>query len=124
MSTNAITPSHTASTAAPATDASPANGSANKGKGKVAPADESMEEDEDEEEEEEEEEEEDDIEEDDDLHEIDPSAILAPGTRRTRGVKVDYSSEEALRKAGLKPEAEDDENEDSFVVHDDDMHAD
>ena len=58
----------------------------------------------------------------DDLAEIDPSVIIG-GTRRTRGVRVDYTSPAALEKAGLKPEAEDDENEDSFVVHDD-MHAD
>ena len=32
--------------------------------------------------------------------EIDPSAIRS---RRTRGVKVDYTSAEALAKAGLKP---------------------
>ena len=36
--------------------------------------------------------------------EIDPSVILP---RRTRGVKVDYSSEEALKKAGLEKEERD-----------------
>lgn len=39
--------------------------------------------------------------------EIDPSRILS---RRTRGVKVDYSSKEAFEKAGLK--ADDDEEDD------------
>jgi len=45
--------------------------------------------------------------------------------RRTRGIKVDYTSREALSKAGFKPEedgpkpGEDEEDEDSFV-HDDD----
>lgn len=48
------------------------------------------------------------------MAEIDPSVILAPGARRsTRGAKVDYSSAEALQKAGLKPEdlQEDDDDE-------------
>ena len=35
------------------------------------------------------------------LEEIDPTAIRS---RRTRGVRVDYTSKEALEKAGLKPE--------------------
>jgi len=47
----------------------------------------------------------------DDHNEIDPSAILPP-SRRTRGVKVDYTSKEALEKAGLdKAEGDDDEEE-------------
>jgi hypothetical protein len=42
--------------------------------------------------------------------EIDPSAIVG---RRTRGARVDYTSKEALEKAGLKPgDAEDDEEDD------------
>ena len=46
---------------------------------------------------------------DDAVQEIDASVITS---RRTRGKKVDYTSEEALKKAGLKPEnAEDDEEE-------------
>ena len=45
-------------------------------------------------------------EEEDDLEEIDPTAIRS---RRTRGVKVDYTSAEALAKAGLKPGEDDDE---------------
>ena len=59
----------------------------------------------------------------DNFEEIDASAILAPGARRsTRGVRVDYSSAEALAKAGLKPEAADeDEAEESFVAPDDEM---
>jgi len=35
------------------------------------------------------------------MEEIDPTAIVG---RRTRGKKVDYTSEEALNKAGLKKE--------------------
>ncbi|CAL1706443.1 unnamed protein product [Somion occarium] len=55
------------------------------------------------------EEEEDEEMEEDSLEEIDPSAIRS---RRTRGVRVDYTSAEALAKAGLKPgegEGEDEE---------------
>ncbi|KAI9067280.1 hypothetical protein FKP32DRAFT_1609458 [Trametes sanguinea] len=98
---------------------------ADKGKGKVKLVQEDvMDEDEDDDEEdEEEEEEEDDMEEEDDLSELDPSLIINTSGRRTRGVRVDYSSAEALAKAGLKPEdaQEDDENEESFVARDDDM---
>jgi len=94
-----------------------------KGKGKFVKED-VMEEDDDDEEEEEEEEEDDDMEEEDDLGEIDPSAIIT-GSRRTRGVRVDYTSPDALAKAGLKPEAlDDDEGEDSFVAKDEEMHED
>ena len=42
----------------------------------------------------------------DDLEEIDPTAIRG---RRTRGVKVDYTSAEALAKAGLKADDADDD---------------
>lgn len=45
--------------------------------------------------------------------EIDPSAIITGG-RRTRGVKVDYTSKEALEKAGLKPEEEEDDDDDEM----------
>ncbi|CAL1706445.1 unnamed protein product [Somion occarium] len=75
------------------TNASPSN----KGKGKDVQEEEEGEEEEDEEMEE------------DSLEEIDPSAIRS---RRTRGVRVDYTSAEALAKAGLKPgegEGEDEE---------------
>ena len=44
----------------------------------------------------------------DDLAEIDPTAIKS---RRTRGKRVDYTSPEALAKAGLKPEAEEEDEE-------------
>ncbi|CCL98697.1 uncharacterized protein FIBRA_00701 [Fibroporia radiculosa] len=84
-----------------------------------------MDDDDDEEEEDDDEEDEDDDMEEarDELHEIDPSAII--GTRRTRGVRVDYTSAAALEKAGLKPEAaDDDEGEESFVAKDDEMHDD
>jgi len=72
--------------------------------------DEAMEEDDDDDDEEEDEEamDEDEEEEEDDYAEIDPSAIQS---RRTRGKKVDYTSPEALAKAGLKPEAEDEDDE-------------
>lgn len=57
----------------------------------------------------------------DDHTEIDPSAILPPGTRRSaRGAKVDYASAEALAKAGLKPETanEDEDDDDDSMSHD------
>jgi hypothetical protein len=54
------------------------------------------------------------------MSEIDPSAIVG---RRTRGVRVDYTSADALAKAGLtKGEEEDEaEAEDSFVANDAEM---
>ncbi|KAG6378192.1 hypothetical protein JVT61DRAFT_13887 [Boletus reticuloceps] len=97
--------------------------SKNKGKAKrVVSPDVSMEEEEDEDEDEgedeemEEEESEEESEEED--PDIDPSVIISSG-RRTRGVKVDYTSKEALEKAGLKPEdLEDDEDEDMKQMDD------
>ena len=55
------------------------------------------------------------------MEEIDPSAIIPTG-RRTRGVRVDYTSAEALAKAGVKPEdaADDDEQEETYDAKDDD----
>ena len=44
--------------------------------------------------------------------------ILAPGARRSTRVKVDYTSPEALAKAGLKPETAD-EDEDDVIMNDD-----
>lgn len=44
------------------------------------------------------------------MEEIDPSAIVG---RRTRGVKVDYTSAEALSKAGLKKDEVDEDDEDA-----------
>ncbi|KAI0745876.1 hypothetical protein C8Q76DRAFT_790198 [Earliella scabrosa] len=105
------------------TQPAPMSPPTDKGKGKQV-QDDVMDEDEEEEEEEEEEEDEDEeMAEEDDLEEIDANAIINTGGRRTRGVRVDYTSPEALAKAGLKPEeaAEDDENEDSFVAQDDEM---
>ncbi|THU85702.1 hypothetical protein K435DRAFT_970591 [Dendrothele bispora CBS 962.96] len=103
MSTSATDPTKESSAAATeqVADASPKD----KGKGKVKPED-AMDEDEEEEEEEDdededEEDEEDEEEEEDGMEEIDATTILA---RRTRGKKVDYTSEEALNKAGLKKE--------------------
>ncbi|KAL0956624.1 hypothetical protein HGRIS_002759 [Hohenbuehelia grisea] len=94
-----------------ASDASPVS----KGKGKAPKEDTSMEveededdEDDDEEEDGDEEEEEDD-EVEEDLSEINPEVITS---RRTRGKKVDYTSAEALAKAGLKADDNDDDDED------------
>ncbi|KAF8441516.1 hypothetical protein L210DRAFT_3537398 [Boletus edulis BED1] len=52
------------------------------------------------------------------VSEIDPSAIISGG-RRTRGVKVDYTSKEALEKAGLKPEDSDDDEDEDMKQMDD-----
>ncbi|RPD57512.1 hypothetical protein L226DRAFT_532035 [Lentinus tigrinus ALCF2SS1-7] len=120
MSTDATTPS--AAATANGNQLAPTSSPAGKGKGKQV-HDDVMDEDEEEEEEDEEEEDEDEeMAEEDDLEEIDPSVIIT-SSRRTRGVRVDYSSAEALAKAGLKPEeaAEDDENEESFVAPDNEM---
>ena len=48
---------------------------------------------------------------DDDLSEIDPSAIITQG-RRTRGLRVDYTSKEAMAKAGLHGNEDDDSDDD------------
>jgi len=102
---NTVTP-----TSAPAID---------KGKGKVEKVEEGEDEDDEDDEDEDNEMDEDDDEDDDEedeFEEIDPTAIVG---RRTRGARVDYTSTEALRKAGLKPEEDaEEEGEDSFV-HDD-----
>lgn len=42
--------------------------------------------------------------------------------RRTRGVKVDYTSTEALRKAGLAEEEDEDEGEESFTHDETEKH--
>lgn len=48
----------------------------------------------------------------DEFEEIDPSAIL-PTSRRTRGIRVDYTSKEALERAGItENDKEDDEDGD------------
>lgn len=88
-----------------------------KGKGKsVEVKEDENGDDEEEDDEEDDEMDEDDDEDDDDdeetFDEIDPSAIVG---RRTRGVKVDYTSTEALRKAGLAEEEGEDEGEESFT---------
>jgi len=79
-----------------------------------------MEEGDDDEEDEEEEEgdEEDEDEEMEDIAEaVDPSVILPPGTRRSTRAKVDYSSKEAMEKAGIKSVEDDEaEHEDSFTM--------
>ncbi|TFK18821.1 hypothetical protein FA15DRAFT_675007 [Coprinopsis marcescibilis] len=91
---------------------------ANKGKGKATEtADVSMEEEEGEDEEEEEDdedaEEEEEEDEEDQFEEIDPSAILPPG-RRTRGVRVDYTSKEALARAGFTGNEMDEDDEEDM----------
>ncbi|KAJ7647025.1 hypothetical protein FB45DRAFT_892140 [Roridomyces roridus] len=106
-----------------ATDAPVSDASVDKGKNKVA-QDDAMDEDEEEEEEEDDEEEEEEGEEDDDeeeeeedsLAEIDVGAIRS---RRTRGIKVDYTSAEAHAKAGLKKEENDVEDDDDEDMKDD-----
>lgn len=49
------------------------------------------------------------------MNEIDPKAIVG---RRTRGVKVDYTSQEALKKAGLNPNDDDEESDVDVVMKD------
>ncbi|KAJ3564918.1 hypothetical protein NP233_g7980 [Leucocoprinus birnbaumii] len=95
-----------------------------KGKGKAQAVDEPMDEVEEAEEEEDDDDDDDDGEEEEDdeeveesFAEIDPSAIVSGG-RRTRGVRVDYTSKEALEKAGLKPgDADEDEDDDVEMQH-------
>lgn len=45
------------------------------------------------------------------MNEIDPSAIITQG-RHTRGVRVDYTSKEALAKAGLQGNEDEDSDDD------------
>ena len=52
------------------------------------------------------------------LDEIDPSVIQP---RRTRGVRVDYTSAEALAKAGLKPGDNVDEDDQTYDAKDAEM---
>ena len=52
------------------------------------------------------------------LDEIDPSVIQP---RRTRGVRVDYTSKEALEKAGLKPGDNVDEDDQTYDAKDAEM---
>ncbi|KAK0195019.1 histone H2A.Z-specific chaperone CHZ1 [Armillaria mellea] len=116
MSSSATDPA-TATGATEATDA-PVSPAVDKGKGKApAKADDAMEQDEEDDEDDEDdddaEEEEDEDEEDDDMAEIDPAAIL-PTSRRTRGARVDYTSVEALSKAGLTEKDEDDDEDDKM----------
>ena len=51
----------------------------------------------------------------DDLKEIDPRAIVG---RRTRGVKVDYTSKEALEKAGLQGNEKDEDSDEDVEMKD------
>ncbi|KAI4294049.1 hypothetical protein K525DRAFT_281364 [Schizophyllum commune Loenen D] len=117
MSTEATDPKAVAASATVPGDASNASPAADKGKGK-ATEDITMNDDEEEVEEEEEDDDEDDEDEDEDDDEedeadesmevIDPTQILG---RRTRGVKVDYTSKAALEKAGLKADDLKDDDE-------------
>lgn len=51
----------------------------------------------------------------DNLDEIDPTAIVG---RRTRGVKVDYTSKEALEKAGLQGNEKDEDTDEDVEMKD------
>ncbi|KAK0476802.1 histone H2A.Z-specific chaperone CHZ1 [Armillaria novae-zelandiae] len=119
MSSSATDPTTAtgATEVAAGTDA-PVSPAVDKGKGKApAKEDDAMEQDEeddeDDEDEDDAEEEEEEDEEDDDMAEIDPAAIL-PTSRRTRGARVDYTSAEALSKAGLTGKDEDDDEDDKM----------
>ncbi|KAK0505182.1 histone H2A.Z-specific chaperone CHZ1 [Armillaria luteobubalina] len=114
MSSSAIDPT-TAIGAAEATDA-PVSPAVDKGKGKgkgKAPAKEDNAMEQDEEDDEDDEDDDDAEEEEDEEEEIDPAAIL-PTSRRTRGARVDYTSAEALSKAGLTEKDEDDDEDDKM----------
>ncbi|KAJ3855248.1 histone H2A.Z-specific chaperone CHZ1 [Lentinula lateritia] len=119
MSTDATDPTAATKVAAEATQPIDASPNA-KGKGKAPKEDHSMDEDEDEEDDEDDEDEEEgsdgseeEEDEDDSMEEIDPSVIMAG--RRTRGKKVDYTSAEAIAKAGLKSsEKEEDDDDDEM----------
>jgi len=92
-----------------------------KGKGKGKAVDENaMDEDEEEEEDDDEEEEEGEDDEDmeDEVEAVDTSVILPPGTRRSTRAKIDYSSAEAIAKAGV-PKTDEDDQEDSFTMKED-----
>jgi len=92
-----------------------------KGKGKVTKEEvNEVEDEEDDEMDEDEDDDDDDDDDEDEFDEIDPQAVL-PSGRRTRGVRVDYSSAEALRKAGLKPEDDGEDEEESFIHEEDTM---
>ncbi|KAJ7268671.1 hypothetical protein B0H12DRAFT_1096071 [Mycena haematopus] len=118
--TSATDPATTENNGVAASDASP---SPDKGKNKATKEDASMEEEEEDEEEDDDDEddEEDESEEeevDESLEVIDPSAIRST---RTRGVKVDYNSAEALAKAGLTAQevTADDEDDEDVAMKDD-----
>ncbi|KAF9446229.1 hypothetical protein P691DRAFT_777021 [Macrolepiota fuliginosa MF-IS2] len=109
MSSNVTDPAVTDSTNTTTTDTTTVTSPNNKGKGKAAATEEPMHVEEEEEEDDDDDDDDDDAEEEEDdeveetFEEIDPSAIV-PSGRRTRGVRVDYTSAEALAKAGLKAE--------------------
>ncbi|KAH9484863.1 Histone H2A.Z-specific chaperone CHZ1 [Psilocybe cubensis] len=118
MSSNITSPSNKSNSAVAGenTTASPSG----KGKGKAVDVSNEEEDEEEEEEEEDEEmqsgeEEEEEEEEEEDFEEIDPSAILPTG-RRTRGVKVDYTSQEALAKAGLQANDDGDDSDEDVEM--------
>ncbi|KAJ3557863.1 hypothetical protein NM688_g1242 [Phlebia brevispora] len=101
MSTDETDPKNVSQ--AEVTNGTAAAPSVDKGKGKLVQDHVMDEDDEDEDEDDEDDEAEDEDEEmaeEESLDDIDPSVIQP---RRTRGVRVDYTSPEALAKAGLKP---------------------
>ena len=51
----------------------------------------------------------------DNFEEIDPSVIVG---RRTRGIRVDYTSKEALERAGVPENAKDDDEEEDVEMKD------
>ncbi|KAF4621432.1 hypothetical protein D9613_000197 [Agrocybe pediades] len=114
MSSNITDPTANQNTAAG--DQANVNASpSGKGKGKAVQEHTEEEEDEEEEDDDEDEEmgsdEEDEEEVEEEFDEINPEAILPTG-RRTRGVRVDYTSKEALEKAGLQGNEDEDDDED------------
>ncbi|KAG9010386.1 hypothetical protein FRB93_004226 [Tulasnella sp. JGI-2019a] len=93
-----------------------------KGKGKAS-EEHAMEEDDDDDDDEEDDDDEAEDEEDEVMEEdepVDTSVILPPGTRRSTRAKVDYSSAEAIEKAGVAKTDDDElEHEDSFTMKED-----
>jgi len=120
MSSNATNPSDTKSTSGVNTQKNNASPPLSKGKTKVNDQNTGVEDEDDDEDEEEEmgsDEEGSDEEAEEDFEEIDPKAIIPQG-RRTRGVRVDYTTKEALARAGLQNEVEDEDSGDDVDMKD------
>ncbi|KAF9523497.1 hypothetical protein CPB83DRAFT_862798 [Crepidotus variabilis] len=115
MDTSITDPTDKRTTSHPSSNASPTS----KGKSKAVDAkmdedeeaDDDDDDDDEEEEDEEMEEDDDDDDEDESGEKIDPGAIVG---RRTRGVRVDYTSKEALAKAGLHGNEIDEEEDEEM----------